>query len=280
MKTALSVVRARCNYSQAMLAEAIGVSRQMVCAWENGSKKLPEARAAELAALFGVPSEILKEEDLPAVERWCDRPLFSAEKQGRQVFSFEPPGRELSVFLSQPGSPMPAERSRELAARRSAALQRLTDLSGVRAEQQAKDLSAAELCVQVLECAASLLDCAAQAGDQARARIVRFVLEQLRLLEQVFADGQPERDGQSDWQKQQLRLLRTHWAQMNRSDRARAERVPERLPDDGDSGERKRLPDRLNELYHRAMAQGVSRWDLQLYFERILMEEYDDERQS
>ena len=280
MKTALCVVRTRCNYSQAMLAEEIGVSRQMVCAWENGSKKLPDARAAELAALFGVPSEILREEDLKTVEQWCDRPLFSAEKRGRQVFAFEPFDRGPSVLLAQPGEPTPAERSRELAARRNAALQSLTNLAGVRAEQQARDLNYAEPCVRVLERVVSLLECAARADDAAGERILRFLLEQLDLLGQVFCGGEMEQGAQTDWQKQQVRLLRSHWAQLGRSDRARAERVPARLPDDADGGERKRLPDRLNALYHYAMAQGASRRDLQLCFERILMEEYDDERQS
>ena len=54
MKTALAVIRTRCNYSQTVLASALGLSRQVVSAWENGNKKIPEGRLAELASLFGV----------------------------------------------------------------------------------------------------------------------------------------------------------------------------------------------------------------------------------
>ena len=42
MKTALAVIRTRCNYSQTVLASALGLSRQVVSAWENGNKKIPE----------------------------------------------------------------------------------------------------------------------------------------------------------------------------------------------------------------------------------------------
>ena len=46
MKTALAVIRTRCNYSQTTLASVLGLSRQVVSAWENGNKKIPEGRLA------------------------------------------------------------------------------------------------------------------------------------------------------------------------------------------------------------------------------------------
>lgn len=278
MKTALSVIRRRCNYSQAMLAEVIGVSRQMVCAWENGSKKLPNDRAAELAALFGISSDILKEDDLQKVEQWCDRPLFSIEKNGRQVFSFEPVeyGISPNVFLSSPGDAMPAARSRELMLKRNSILQNLSALAEVRANRQSTDLNYVEPCIAILERVQALIECAAQADDSIRERMLLFVLEQLFLVERVFTGKEAGQEEPTDWQKQQIQMLRAHWAQINRTYRTQVEQVPVRLQED--AREQKRLTDRLNELYHYAMKQGFSRRDMKVYLERIMREEYDDER--
>ena len=106
MKTALAVIRTRCNYSQTVLASVLGLSRQVVSAWENGNKKIPEGRLTELALLFGVPVTLLTTKELDVVERWCDRPVFPTQKQGRQVFSFEPVGenRNARHLAVQPGA--------------------------------------------------------------------------------------------------------------------------------------------------------------------------------
>lgn len=281
MKTALSIIRTRCNYSQAALAESIGVSRQMVCAWENGGKKLPDSRADELAVLFGVPSAILKEDDLQKVEQWCDRPLFPAEKQGRQVFSFEPAdgSANYGVFLLRPEDPVPAVRSRELALKRNAVLQSLDDLSKVRADQQSRDLNYAEPCVSILERIQTLLECAAQLEDPIRERMLFFLLEQLFLLECIFTGKEAGQEEPTDWQKQQVQILRSHWAQVNRVCCDKAKQAAIRLPEDGEE-KHMGLAERLNGLYHCAVKQGISRRDLQLYLEKIIMEEYDDERQN
>ena len=82
MKTALAVIRTHCNYSQMTLALVLGLSRQVVSAWENGKKKIPEGRLAELALLFGVPVTLLTTKELDVVERWCDRPVFPTEACG------------------------------------------------------------------------------------------------------------------------------------------------------------------------------------------------------
>lgn len=279
MKTALSVVRTRCNYSQAILAEAIGVSRQLVCAWENGSKKLPDTRIAELTDLFGVPSDLLKENDLEKVKQWCDRPMFSTEIHGRQVFSFEPAGCVPEIFLTSPHVPMPAVRSRALAQKRNLILQNFAAMAEVRTGQQSKDLRDAELCISILECIQSLLNCAGQSDPQVREQMMLFVLEQLSILEQVFAGIGLDKAEPTRWQRQQLQMLRSHWAQVNRAYRAKAEKVPKHPPVQS-SSDGKYLSERLNEWYHYAMAQGANRRDLQFYLNQIIMEEYDDKRQD
>ena len=90
MKTALYYIRTRCNYSQGMVARELDVSRQMLSAWENGTKTMPKAGKEELAMLFGVTVEILEEQDGSTIRSYCDRPMFCCVCQGRQVFSFRP----------------------------------------------------------------------------------------------------------------------------------------------------------------------------------------------
>lgn len=55
----LSFIRTKCNYSLAELADKIGVTRQMISAWENGRKEIPDARKKELSAFFGIEERFL-----------------------------------------------------------------------------------------------------------------------------------------------------------------------------------------------------------------------------
>lgn len=50
----LKFIRTRCNISATVLADYLGVTRQMVCAWENGRKEIPEKRKNILADYFGI----------------------------------------------------------------------------------------------------------------------------------------------------------------------------------------------------------------------------------
>lgn len=54
--------RARCRMSQEFVAEAVGVSRQTVSKWENGTSDPSTANLIALAKLYGVSAEgLLKE---------------------------------------------------------------------------------------------------------------------------------------------------------------------------------------------------------------------------
>ena len=55
----LSFIRTKCNYSLSELADKIGVTRQMISAWENGRKEIPDARKKELSAFFGIEERFL-----------------------------------------------------------------------------------------------------------------------------------------------------------------------------------------------------------------------------
>lgn len=117
MKTALSLLRCRCNYSQAAAARAVGVSRQVLSAWESGTKSIPPSRLNQLANLFGVEPILLTEQNLAQVEQLCDRPIFSRIFEGRQVFSFSPSPKR-SVDLEAPSKTRPEERGTALVNRK------------------------------------------------------------------------------------------------------------------------------------------------------------------
>lgn len=254
-----------------MLSSILGISRQVISAWENRNKKIPEGRLAELASLFGVPMALLTTEDLALVERWCDRPVFSIQKQGRQVFSFEPVGESRKVILTEPSAPTPAVQCRDLKQRRNSTLRQLAACTQIRPSQQTEDLNIAEPCIAVLEQIQRLFTTASATGPRDQETILRFVIEQVSLLCQVLSPGPQEINNPTDWQKQQLQMLRTHWAAVNRSRRKQCNHTIA----DGINLKRSSLTERLNMLYHRALAQGMERRELQFYFERILEEEYE-----
>lgn len=54
--------RARCRMSQEFVAEAVGVSRQAVSKWENGTSDPSTANLIALAKLYGVSAEELLKE--------------------------------------------------------------------------------------------------------------------------------------------------------------------------------------------------------------------------
>lgn len=276
MKTALTVIRTRCNYSQTLLSSVLGISRQVISAWENGNKRIPEGRLAELAALFGVPMTLLVAEDLALVERWCDRPVFSTQKQGRQAFSFEPVGESRRVILTEPSAPMPAAQCRDLKQRRNCTLRQLATCTEIRPSQQAEDLSIAEPCIAILEQIQRLFTTASAAESRDQEAILWFVTEQVSLLCQVLSPDSQETNPLTDWQKQQLQMLRTHGAAVNRSRRKQRNHTIA----NGISLKKTGLTERLNMLYHRALAQGMNRRELQFYFERILEEEYEKADES
>lgn len=69
MKNRLRVLRAEREWSQAELAERLGVSRQTVNAVENGRYDPSLPLAFDIARLFELPIEAIFEPDPPAAAR-------------------------------------------------------------------------------------------------------------------------------------------------------------------------------------------------------------------
>lgn len=156
--------------------------------------------------------------------------------------------------------------------RRNYTMRQLAACTQIRAEQQTKDLSIAEPCIAILEQIRQLFDTALNAEPRVQEQILQFVLEQILLLCQVLSPDTQDAANLTDWQKQQLQMLRTHWTAMNRERRKREQKHA----DHRNKGYKEcSLAERLNTLYHHAMTQGMDRRDLQFYLERIWEEEYE-----
>ena len=56
---ALKENRIRCQMTQEFVAESIGVSRQAVSKWENGTSEPNTSNLMALARLYGIPAEDL-----------------------------------------------------------------------------------------------------------------------------------------------------------------------------------------------------------------------------
>ncbi len=62
---ALKEQRLRCNMTQEFVAETVGVSRQAVSKWENGTSEPSTTNLCAIAKLYGIPpEELLRTVDL------------------------------------------------------------------------------------------------------------------------------------------------------------------------------------------------------------------------
>lgn len=268
MKTALYYIRTRCNYSQSMAAKEIGVSRQMFSAWEQGKKQLPEKRKEMLAALFGVPAEILETENMDTVQAFCDRPMFSHVCQGKQVFSFLPHREVQRVFLGTPTEVRPEDRCHELMARKSAIMEHLNDLFSFDPMQQADQLPDMELKISLLASFAEMLDLSEGVVPQYRGRLLRFLLEQAGMLTAMLrGDAWKQQD---IWSQQQLQLLRYRWGQQNR-----ISEYPH--CSEGEPDEPTQIIDRIDYWYQQIKNKGADPSEIQWKLNQLLEQEYQYE---
>ena len=59
----LKFIRTQCNLSLNNVAQVLKVSRQIVSAWENGKKDIPEERKIQLSNYFGIDAQYFDEID-------------------------------------------------------------------------------------------------------------------------------------------------------------------------------------------------------------------------
>lgn len=73
--------RIRCNMTQEFVAEAIGVSRQAVSKWENGSADPSTSNLIALANLYGVSAEDLLKKAAPKKDKAA---LLSVDEEEKE----------------------------------------------------------------------------------------------------------------------------------------------------------------------------------------------------
>lgn len=87
----LKFIRTRCNYSQAALAEELGVSRQAINMWECAKKPLSESRKNELKEFFGLETdEWFGEIDNDTIEKIKKLPMYKKNGEVSDHYHFSP----------------------------------------------------------------------------------------------------------------------------------------------------------------------------------------------
>ena len=87
----LKFIRTRCNYSQAALAEELGVSRQAINMWECAKKPLSESRKNELKEFFGLETdEWFGEIDNDTIEKIKKLPMYQKNDEVSDHYHFYP----------------------------------------------------------------------------------------------------------------------------------------------------------------------------------------------
>lgn len=86
----LKIIRIQGNYSVGELAAEIGVSRQMISAWENGKKSIPESRKMQLAEYFGVEPELIGEINEQKKRDIVNRTIYRWRNDKAEHFRFKP----------------------------------------------------------------------------------------------------------------------------------------------------------------------------------------------
>ena len=269
MKTALYFLRTRCNYTQSMVARKLNISRQMFSAWENGTKAIPGSRQQEIAALFGVHAELLKEQDLTSVQKYCDRPMYSRTCEGRQVFSFQPASGVPRVFLGMPQEELPEQLCQSLMSKKAVLLEQADQLLRFEPERQVEQLQDMEQAVRILDLTVGLLDACHRTEPAKRGKLLSFLAEQEHIMAAVF--GTEDLDAEDEWHHQQEHLLRCRLGKLNRREKKRCEITTE------DAKREQTLTERVEFWYQYAKREGMSSSELQWRLNQILEWENDHE---
>ena len=86
----LKYIRTRCNLSLNDLAEAIGVTRQALSAWENERKEIPKQRKKELADFFGIDSEYFGQISEKEKKYLLEKAMFRYVEEGKETYRYKP----------------------------------------------------------------------------------------------------------------------------------------------------------------------------------------------
>ena len=98
----LKYIRMRCNLSLADLAKHIGVSRQIVSAWENGSRGISEKNLNRLSGFFGIERRYFGELSEEDHEDILNRAMYLRNESGNIYYKYTPScDDDTQVFLPE-----------------------------------------------------------------------------------------------------------------------------------------------------------------------------------
>ena len=86
----LRYIRKQCNFSLSQLAERLEVSRQIISAWENGKKEIPEMRKKQLADFFGIDKWFFDEISEEQKRILLDKAMFRYIEDGEETYRYKP----------------------------------------------------------------------------------------------------------------------------------------------------------------------------------------------
>lgn len=85
----LKFLRIRCNYSLSELSEAIGVSRQMLNAWENGKKPICAQRKKQLSEFFGIDEKYFNDISESEKEELLCKAMYEYIENGTEKYKYK-----------------------------------------------------------------------------------------------------------------------------------------------------------------------------------------------
>lgn len=86
----LKYIRTQCNFSLSKLADRLDVSRQIISAWENGKKEIPEARKEQLAEFFGIDKCFFGEITEEQKKTLLGKAMFRYIESGVETYRYKP----------------------------------------------------------------------------------------------------------------------------------------------------------------------------------------------
>lgn len=86
----LKYIRTQCNFSLSELAERLNVSRQIISAWENNKKEIPEARKKQLADFFGIDKCFFDDITEEQKNVLLGKAMFRYMESGVETYRYKP----------------------------------------------------------------------------------------------------------------------------------------------------------------------------------------------
>ena len=83
------------------MAATLGVSRQIISAWENGKKELPQERAEQLSRYFGVDKQYFYEIDENQKNAILKMTMYRWKKGEEEFFLYRPDKDSSEKFQGQ-----------------------------------------------------------------------------------------------------------------------------------------------------------------------------------